>query len=68
MLLRSETFKRVRFRNTLSKEESQAFFRVRKGVSETNMINGVDLSFAGADGPRASPWEDPWLEVKKNVL
>lgn len=32
------------------------------------MINGMDLSFAGADGIGASLWEKTWLEVKKNVL
>lgn len=32
------------------------------------MINGMVLSFSGADGPGASLWEKPWLEVKKNVL
>lgn len=31
------------------------------------MINGMGLSFSGADGLGASLWEKPWLEVKKNV-
>lgn len=33
-----------------------------------DMINGMDLSFAGIDGTGASLWEKPWLEVKKNEL
>lgn len=32
------------------------------------MINGVDLSSAGADGTGPSLWEKPCLGVKKNVL
>lgn len=32
------------------------------------MINGMRLSFSGADGMGASVWGKPWLEVKKNVL
>lgn len=32
------------------------------------MINGMDLNFTGTDGTKASLWEKPWLEVKKNVL
>lgn len=33
-----------------------------------DMINGMDLSFAGIDGTGASLWEKHWLEVKKNEL